>query len=67
MEIPKTVGKTGNFEIFLLPARKGKTCPSRGAGMSMEKLVNLIVGAGYIDETQPFPKILGIIYGMGRL
>jgi len=35
--------------------------------MSMEKLVNLIVGAGYIDETQPFPKILGIIYGMGRL
>lgn len=51
-----------NFKLLLLLAREGRIKPSAGAGIGVERLVSWIVGAGHIGETQPFPKIPGIVY-----
>jgi asparaginyl-tRNA synthetase len=53
-----------NYELLLKLARKGKLKPSAGAGIGVERLVSWIVGAKHIGETQPFPKIPGIVYDL---
>lgn len=54
--------KKENFKLLLSLAREGKIKPSAGAGIGVERLVSWIVGARHIGETQPFPKIPGIVY-----
>jgi asparaginyl-tRNA synthetase len=56
--------KKENFKILLSLAREGKIRPSAGAGIGMERLVSWIAGAKHIGETQPFPKIPGIVYDL---
>lgn len=51
-----------NYELLLKLAKDGKLKPSAGAGIGIERLVSWIVGAKHIGETQPFPKIPGIVY-----
>jgi asparaginyl-tRNA synthetase len=56
--------KRENFKLLLSLAREGKIRPSAGAGIGMERLVSWIVEAKHIGETQPFPKIPGIVYDL---
>lgn len=56
--------KKENFKVLLTLAREGRIRPSAGAGIGMERLVSWIVGAKHIGETQPFPKIPGIVYDL---
>jgi len=53
-----------NYDLLLTLAKKGKLKPSAGAGIGIERLVSWIVGAKHIGETQPFPKIPGIVYDL---
>jgi len=56
--------KKENFRVLLTLAKEGKIRPSAGAGIGIERLVSWIVGAKHIGETQPFPKIPGIVYDL---
>jgi len=53
-----------NYEVLLKLAKEGRLKPSAGAGIGIERLVSWIVGAIHIGETQPFPKIPGIVYDL---
>ena len=53
-----------NYELLLNLAKEGRLKPSAGAGIGVERLVSWIVGAKHIGETQPFPKIPGIVYDL---
>ncbi|MEM2104613.1 MAG: asparagine synthetase A [Candidatus Bathyarchaeia archaeon] len=53
-----------NFKAILELAEKGKILPSAGAGIGVERLVSWIVGAKHIGETQPFPKVPGLVYDL---
>jgi asparaginyl-tRNA synthetase len=53
-----------NYELLLKLAREGRLKPSAGAGIGIERLVSWIAGAKHIGETQPFPKIPGIVYDL---
>jgi len=56
--------KKENYELLLKLAKERRIKPSAGAGIGVERLVSWIVGAKHIGETQPFPKIPGIIYDL---
>jgi len=56
--------KKENFRVLVALAKEGKIRPSAGAGIGIERLVSWIVGAKHIGETQPFPKIPGIVYDL---
>jgi asparaginyl-tRNA synthetase len=56
--------KKENYEVLLKLAKEGRLKPSAGAGIGIERLVSWIVGAKHIGETQPFPKIPGIVYDL---
>ena len=53
-----------NYEVLLMLAKEGKLKPSAGGGIGIERLVSWIAGAKHIGETQPFPKIPGIVYDL---
>jgi asparaginyl-tRNA synthetase len=53
-----------NYELLLKLARERRLKPSAGAGIGIERLVSWLVGAKHIGETQPFPKIPGIVYDL---
>lgn len=53
-----------NYELLLKLAKEGRLKPSAGAGIGVERLVSWLVGAKHIGETQPFPKIPGIVYDL---
>ncbi len=57
------IGKE-NYKVFLDLARNNRIKPSAGAGLGIERLVSWIVGAKHIGETQPFPKIPGLVYDL---
>jgi asparaginyl-tRNA synthetase len=70
-EYSKIVGKMErdgvrkeNYELLLMLAKEGRLKPSAGAGIGIERLVSWIAGAKHIGETQPFPKIPGIVYDL---
>jgi asparaginyl-tRNA synthetase len=56
--------KKENYKILLQLAKEGRLKPSAGAGIGVERLVAWIVGARHIGETQPFPRIPGIVYDL---
>ncbi len=53
-----------NYELLLKLAKDWRIRPSAGAGIGIERLVSWLVGAKHIGETQPFPKIPGIVYDL---
>ncbi len=50
-----------NYALLLKLAKEGKLKPSAGAGIGMERLVGWITRVKHIGETQPFPRIPGIV------
>ena len=53
-----------NYEELLELAKDERLRPSAGAGIGIERLVSWLVGASNIGETQPFPRIPGIVYDL---
>ena len=51
-----------NYRVLLRLAREGRLKPSAGAGIGMERLVAWITGARHVAETQPFPRVPGVVY-----
>ena len=43
-------------------SKEGKLRPTSGGGIGLERLVGWISGAKHIAETQPFPRIPGIVH-----
>ncbi len=56
--------KRENYQLMMKLAKDGRLKPSAGAGIGMERLVGWIAGAKHLGETQPFPKIPGIVYDL---
>ncbi len=56
--------KKKNYEVLLKLAKDRRLKPSAGAGVGIERLVSWIVGAKHIGETQPFPKIPGLVFDL---
>jgi asparaginyl-tRNA synthetase len=56
--------KKENYEILLKLAKERRLRPSAGAGIGVERLISWIAGARHIGETQPFPKIPGVVYDL---
>jgi asparaginyl-tRNA synthetase len=56
--------KKENYKILLQLAKEGRLKPSAGAGIGVERLVAWIVRARHIGETQPFPRIPGLVYDL---
>ena len=56
--------KKENYQLLLKLAKDGRIKPSAGAGIGVERLVSWIVGAKHVGQTQPFPKIPGIVYDL---
>jgi len=54
----------GNYRLLLKLAEDNMLKPSAGAGIGLERLVGWIVGTEHIGETQPFPKIPGIVHDL---
>ncbi|HLN45553.1 MAG TPA: asparagine synthetase A [Candidatus Sulfotelmatobacter sp.] len=50
-----------NYALILKLAKEGKLKPTAGGGIGMERLVAWITGAKHIGETQPFPRVPGIV------
>jgi asparaginyl-tRNA synthetase len=50
-----------NYALVLKLAKEGKLKPTAGGGIGMERLVAWLAGAKHIGETQPFPRVPGIV------
>jgi asparaginyl-tRNA synthetase len=53
--------KKENYSLLLKLAKEGKTKPSAGAGIGIERLVGWATGVKHIAETQPFPRVPGTV------
>jgi asparaginyl-tRNA synthetase len=53
-----------NYKVLLQLAKNGRLKPSAGAGIGVERLTAWIVGAKHVGETQPFPRIPGLVYDL---
>jgi asparaginyl-tRNA synthetase len=53
-----------NYEELLKLAKDERLMPSAGAGIGIERLVSWLVRASHIGETQPFPRVPGIVYDL---
>ena len=53
--------KKENFKLLLKLAKDGKTKPSAGAGIGIERLVGWVTGVKHVAETQPFPRVPGTV------
>jgi asparaginyl-tRNA synthetase len=54
--------KKENYTLILKLAKEGKLKPTAGGGIGMERLVGWITGAKHIAETQPFPRVPGVVH-----
>jgi asparaginyl-tRNA synthetase len=50
-----------NYGLILKLAKEGKLKPTAGGGIGIERLVAWLTGAKHIGETQPFPRVPGIV------
>ncbi|MCW4011236.1 MAG: asparagine synthetase A [Candidatus Bathyarchaeota archaeon] len=50
-----------NYALLLKLAKEGKTKPSAGAGIGIERIVGWATGVRHIAETQPFPRVPGTV------
>jgi asparaginyl-tRNA synthetase len=53
-----------NYDELLKLAKEKRLKPSAGAGIGIERLVSWLTGASHVAETQPFPRIPGIVYDL---
>ena len=53
--------KKENYKLLLKLAKEGKTKPSAGAGIGLERLVGYVTGVKHVAETQPFPRVPGTV------
>ena len=53
--------KKENYKLIIKLAKEGKLKPTAGGGIGMERLVGWIAGAKHIAETQPFPRVPGMV------
>ncbi len=53
--------KKENYTLLLKLAKEGKTKPSAGAGIGIERLVAWATGVRHVAETQPFPRVPGTV------
>ena len=53
--------KKENYKLLLKLAKEGKTKPSAGAGIGIERLVGYVTGVKHVAETQPFPRVPGTV------
>ena len=53
--------KKENYALILKLAEEGKLKPTAGGGIGMERLVGWLTGAKHIAETQPFPRVPGLV------
>ncbi|MCW4017894.1 MAG: asparagine synthetase A [Candidatus Bathyarchaeota archaeon] len=53
--------KKENYALLLKLAKEGKTKPSAGAGIGIERIVGWATGVKHIAETQPFPRVPGTV------
>jgi asparaginyl-tRNA synthetase len=53
-----------DYETLLKLAREKRLKPCSGAGIGLERLISWIVGAKHIGETQPFPRVPGVVYDL---
>jgi asparaginyl-tRNA synthetase len=51
-----------NYALLLKLAKEGRIKPSAGAGIGMERLVSWLTGVKHIGETQPFPRVPGVVH-----
>jgi asparaginyl-tRNA synthetase len=51
-----------NYTLLLKLAKEGRMKPSAGGGIGMERIVGWLTGTKHIAETQPFPRIPGIVH-----
>jgi len=56
--------KKENYALVLKLAKEGKLKPTAGGGIGMERLVGWITGAKHIAETQPFPRVPGMVHDL---
>ncbi len=50
-----------NYALILKLAKERKLKPTAGGGIGIERLVAWLTGAKHIGETQPFPRVPGIV------
>jgi asparaginyl-tRNA synthetase len=53
--------KKENYSVFLKLAKEGRIKPCVGAGIGLERIVGYMAGVKHIGETQPFPRIPGVV------
>jgi asparaginyl-tRNA synthetase len=51
-----------NYKLVLELSKEGKIKPTSGGGIGLERIVGWISGANHIAETQPFPRIPGMVH-----
>ena len=54
--------KKENYALILKLAKEEKLKPTAGGGIGMERLVGWLTGAKHIAETQPFPRVPGMVH-----
>jgi asparaginyl-tRNA synthetase len=50
-----------NYELILNLAKEGRTKPTAGGGIGLERLVCWLTKARYLGEVTPFPRVPGIV------
>ena len=53
--------KKEEYKVLLELAAQGKLKPSAGAGLGIERFIAYVCGVKHVAETQPFPRIPGIV------
>jgi len=53
-----------DYELLLKLAKERRLKPSAGGGIGIERLITWIAGARHIGETQPFPRVPGVVYDL---
>ncbi|MGD0645752.1 MAG: asparagine synthetase A [Candidatus Bathyarchaeia archaeon] len=53
-----------NYALVLKMAKEGQLKPTAGGGIGMERLVGWIAGVKHVAETQPFPRVPGIVHDL---
>ena len=51
-----------NYKLLLQLSKEGRIKPTSGGGIGLERVVGWISGVKHIAETQPFPRIPGMVH-----
>lgn len=62
MKMERDKVRKENYQVLLKLAKNKKLKPTAGGGIGLERLVAWITGVKHVGETQPFPKVPGMVY-----